>query len=480
MLDAVDTSNDEDVSKHIESLTQLLETKGGADVTVAATTNPTDSVDAESTSDADVPEAKDEMQSFDLMEQAVSEAIKETTASTPATPEAVPVPPVTPPVAEPAQQSQAPQAQAPAPTISKHSIDSTIRVDVHLLDNLMNQVGELVLARNQMQQFSSIYDDRDFVSTTHRLNLITSELQEGVMKTRMQPIGNVWSKFPRLVRDLSKICEKQVRIEMHGEDKGVLRSDAESFQSREVVSIVVLRAYEQEFGLIVDHISDTEEIVVKPLSNQLKSVQIYSGATIMGDGRVALILDVFGLAQEGKVLGVGREQAGSDINDDADADSAEAQTLLIIGLGDKARCALPMSQVDRLENIPATKIESSQQHEVTQYRGKILPLVRLSQSQATASPGRTTDADGDELMINVVVFTEQGQSFGLIVDRILDIVETKIELSTTTRDASSFGSAIIHGRVLDLLDLAALTKCFHIEQPAASTPLLSNQTCEAH
>jgi two-component system, chemotaxis family, sensor kinase CheA len=91
-------------------------------------------------------------------------------------------------------------------------------VDVALLDKLMNLVGELVLARNQVLQFSNAAKDSAIVAPSHRLNLITTELQEGVMKTRMQPVGNIWSKFPRTVRDVAMSCGKQVRIEMIGKE----------------------------------------------------------------------------------------------------------------------------------------------------------------------------------------------------------------------------------------------------------------------
>ena len=108
---------------------------------------------------------------------------------------------------------------SPAPANSDHSAaDSTIRVDVALLDKLMTRVGELVLARNQILQFNSTINDSALYSATQRLNLITTELREGVMKTRMQSIGTIWSKFPRLVRDLAAICEKDVRIEMEGKE----------------------------------------------------------------------------------------------------------------------------------------------------------------------------------------------------------------------------------------------------------------------
>jgi two-component system, chemotaxis family, sensor kinase CheA len=96
--------------------------------------------------------------------------------------------------------------------------DSSIRVDVQLLDKLMNLVGELVLARNQIMLFSSSNNDSSFIETSQHLNLVTSDLQEGVMKTRMQPIGGIWSKFPRIVRDLSIECGKKIRLETEGKE----------------------------------------------------------------------------------------------------------------------------------------------------------------------------------------------------------------------------------------------------------------------
>jgi two-component system, chemotaxis family, sensor kinase CheA len=96
--------------------------------------------------------------------------------------------------------------------------DSTIRLDVRLLDQLMNLVGELVLARNQILQFAGSTEDSGLVATSQKLNLITTELQEGVMKTRMQPIGNIWNQLPRTVRDLAVACGKQVRVEMQGKE----------------------------------------------------------------------------------------------------------------------------------------------------------------------------------------------------------------------------------------------------------------------
>src|SRR5258706_13441230 len=96
--------------------------------------------------------------------------------------------------------------------------DSTVRVNVGLLDKVMNLVGELVLARNQILQFATRMKDSSFLAASQRLNLITTELQAGVMKTRMQPIGNIWDQFPRTVRDVALTCGKEVNIEMEGRE----------------------------------------------------------------------------------------------------------------------------------------------------------------------------------------------------------------------------------------------------------------------
>ena len=108
--------------------------------------------------------------------------------------------------------------------------DSTIRVDVGLLDRLMNLVGELVLSRNQIMLFAASSEDSAFMATTQHFNFVTGELQEGVMKTRMQPIGNVWNRFPRMVRDLAAACGKQVRVEMEGAETELDRTIIEAIK----------------------------------------------------------------------------------------------------------------------------------------------------------------------------------------------------------------------------------------------------------
>src|SRR5262249_38162046 len=138
-------------------------------------------------------------------------------------PELDPMPPTlaAPPemsVARPVSVVRSPEPPAePAETRAPAVADTSIRVDVGLLAKLMNLVGELVLARNQIVQFGNSQEDPAFLGAAQRLNLLTTELQVGVMKTRMQPVGNVWGKIPRLVRDLAAACGKQVRIDMDGQ-----------------------------------------------------------------------------------------------------------------------------------------------------------------------------------------------------------------------------------------------------------------------
>lgn len=540
--------------------------------------------------------------------------------------------------------------------------DSTIRVDVALLDKLMTRVGELVLARNQILQFNSKLNDAALQNAVQRLNLITSELQEGVMKTRMQPIGNVWTKFPRLVRDLATMCEKQVRIEMEGKEteldktiieaikdplthlvrntvdhgiekpevrrqvgkpiegcltlkayheggqvnieivddggglniekikskaveKGLISADeAARMPDREVgnliflpgfstadkvssvsgrgvgmdvvktniekiggtvdlqsqqgkgttikikipltlaiipalivsadgdryaipqvnllelvrlenqiekpsiewiqgapvyrlrgqllplvalrhelelrnvgepmrsdcLNIVVLRADDRQFGLVVDKINDSEEIVVKPLSKQLKNVPIYAGTTIMGDGRVALILDVMGLAHSAHVISGPKDRGTTETAEHNSAARSRLQTLLVMQVGTDRKFALPLSQVTRLEKIPTDIIEIAGDQEVVQYRGEILPLIRLANCMGVVS------VQSELNLLDVVVYTKGNRSVGLVVDQITDIVETDVVSQRASNRPGLTCSAVVQGHITDVLDLPTI------------------------
>jgi len=539
--------------------------------------------------------------------------------------------------------------------------ESAIRVDVGLLDKLMNLVGELVLARNQVLQFTTQKEDGELNATSQRLNLITTELQENVMKTRMQPIGVVWNKLPRLVRDTAHACGKRVRLEMDGSgteldktiieaikdplthlvrnccdhgietpeerakagkpthgtvtlkayheggqvnieiaddgagvdvaqvkqkalEKGLIRpeqaermSDHEVFQlifqagfstaravtkvsgrgvgldvvrsnveriggtvdvssvlgqgttiklkipltlaiipglvvtsggerflipqaslleliridgdsagkiervhgtpvyrrrgrllpiaflnqvlglravsNEDVVNIVVLQAEDHQFGLVVDGIKDTQEIVVKPLGKQLKGLSVYAGATIMGDGRVALILDVLGIGQRSGVLTRREEQSRSE-SQAAPAAGSDLQRLLLFQAGSFARVAVPLALVARLEEFPQSVLEHAGGHHVVQYRGGILRVVSLSSVLEPDSPNTAATRDP----VQVIVFVDGARSLGIMVDQILDIVEDSVAIRQPSKRLGLLGSAVVGKQVTDFLDVRAVIR----------------------
>jgi two-component system chemotaxis sensor kinase CheA len=553
----------------------------------------------------------------------------------------------------------------------------TIRVGVNLLDKLMTLVGELVLARNQLLQISNTVEDTSLHAVSQRMNLIATELQEEVMKTRMQPIGNVWSQFPRTVRDVALGCGKEVGIEMEGKEteldktiieaikdplthlvrnsvdhgiehpedrvkmgkdragrlilrafheggqvnieisddgaglnaerirkkaleRGVITSEQaarmterETFNliflpgfstaekvtnvsgrgvgmdvvktnveriggnvdvqstpgrgttvrvkipltlaiipalvvtcggdryaipqvsllelvrleadeavtgielvhgvpvyrlrgqllplvylSRELklaqneeanaasagdgaVNIVVLRADERQFGLVVDQINDTEEIVVKPLRKQLKTVKTFAGSSIMGDGKVALILDVLGLAQRASVVTETRDRAMAGKAAEAAAATQLKQTfLLFAGPGD-SRMAIPLSTLARLEEFPVAQVEMSGTQWVTQYRGQILSLIRLSvvlQERRQRLRALQALPAIDSGPIQVLVMNHEGRSFGLVVERILDIIEDKADVKSAATRPGVLYSVLIGDRVTELLDIPAILR----------------------
>jgi two-component system chemotaxis sensor kinase CheA len=229
---------------------------------------------------------------------------------------------------------------------------------------------------------------------------------------------------------------------------GQLELDEAGAKSTDTINIVVLQAGDRRFGLVVDGILDTEEIVVKPLSKQLKGISLFAGATIMGDGRVALILDVLGLAQQSGVVSERHDQGMGD-HASQGGGGENLETLLLLGMGPHGRMGIRLSQVARLEEIPASSVEVADGREVVQYREQILPLLRLADHL-----GGGGDPPGENL--RVVVYSEAGKSVGLVVDRILDIVETSFTLKRGSGRTGVLGSAVIQKRVTDLLDIHGL------------------------
>ncbi len=531
--------------------------------------------------------------------------------------------------------------------------DLSIRVNVDVLDSLMNLVGELVLTRNQLLQLVRGDQESRYTTPIVHLNRVTTDLQEGVMKTRMQPIGNAWNKLPRLVRDLSNVTGKQIELEMSGaeteldrtvldaikdplthmvrnsadhgvedpatrrangkpelgtiqlsachegghvviciaddggginiekvrnkalrqglldeatlsrmsdhetlqlifrpgfstaeqvssvsgrgvgmdvvrtqieriggtvdlssspgagttikikipltlaiisalvvesggesfaipqlgvvelvrlaeEDRGriewihdrpvfrlrdrllplvqlseILELENRSLRDCEEVNIVVVQVGEEQFGLVVNEVFDTEEIVVKPVGRLLKELGVYQGTTILGDGRVIMILDVTGIASRFGGLSNGVEEADSaDATDVRSGHESTTTSLLLFDPGDGSQMAVPLSLVARLEEVPSEAIERAGNQLVVQYRGDLLPLLAIS---------GTGQAEGAEIQ-PVIVFTEGRNSMGLLVREIKDVLEESLVIRMQRGRPGIAGTAIVDGAATEVID----------------------------
>jgi two-component system, chemotaxis family, sensor kinase CheA len=536
----------------------------------------------------------------------------------------------------------------PEGRIASHSI----RVNVGTLEHLMTMVSELVLTRNQLLDIGRRHADSEFKAPLQRLSNVTAELQEGVMKTRMQPIGTAWQKLPRIIRDLSAELGKPIELEMQGEEteldrqvldlikdplihmvrnsadhglempaqrraagkpeKGTIRlaawhegghivvevsDDGRGLDtmrikslaiSRNLVSaieadamtdsqiqqfifvpgfstaskvtsvsgrgvgmdvvranlnqiggavdvksvlgqgtnftlkipltlaivsallvqcagdrfaipqfavtelvrvragsehriehikgatvlrlrnkllplfrlasllklneaaengaigdfVVVTQVGSQSFGIVVDAVFHTEEIVVKPMSEKLRHIPLFCGNTILGDGAVILIVDPNGVARQ--LMGTASTRVAAESAPLAEAADDAAESMLLFRAGSPQLKAVPLSLVTRLEEVSPNLIETTNGRAVMQYRGQLMPLVPVNGDVKFKSAG------GQPLL----VFSNEGRSMALVVDEIVDIVQERFEIELGSVTAGVLGSAVIKGQATDVIDIA--------------------------
>ena len=532
--------------------------------------------------------------------------------------------------------------------------NQSIRVHVDTLEHLMTMVSELVLTRNQLIELVRRHEDSEFKSPLQRLSTVTAELQEGVLKTRMQPIGNAWQKLPRIVRDLSAELGKPIELEMYGADteldrqvldlikdplthmvrnaadhglempaerlaagkpeRGTIRlsarhegghilievaddgrglaterirakavasglaSEAEidklpdaqvlkfifapGFSTAEKITsvsgrgvgmdvvranidqiggtidvksvggrgtsfiikipltlaivsallveaagerfaipqlavvelvrarshsehriehikdaavlrlrnkllplvhlktllkldragdgetengfIVVTQVGSQTFGVIVDGVFHTEEIVVKPMSSKLRHIPMFSGNTILGDGSVILIIDPNGVVQTIGMAATTRQAAEEGRDVEQQAAAAATESMLIFRAGSPHPKAVPLSLVTRLEEIDAKKIEISNGRPLVQYRGQLMPLIPVNDEVRIKESGAQP----------LLVFSDERRTMGLVVDEIVDIVEDRLDIEVASERPGFIGSAVIKGQATEIIDVA--------------------------
>ncbi|WP_342107750.1 hybrid sensor histidine kinase/response regulator [Methylobacterium sp. SI9] len=555
--------------------------------------------------------------------------------------------------AEPARAEKAEGGGAEGETTAAAKNNQTIRVSVDTLEHLMTMVSELVLTRNQLLEIARRHEDSSYKVPLQRLSHVTAELQDGVMKTRMQPIGNAWQKLPRVVRDLSAELGKQIDLVMVGAEteldrqvlevikdplthmvrnsadhglestaervaagkpaRGTIRlaayheggtitieiaddgkglnlaairqkavqrglasqadvdrmTDAQvakfifdagfstaaavtSVSGRGVgmdvvktnietigglidiattagrgttftikipltlaiVAALIVRAGEhrfalpqvavlelvrvdagaqrveringapvlrlrerllpivsltgllgqtpagsdteqagfvvvaqvgrERFGILVDEVFHTEEIVVKPMSVKLRHIPMFAGNTILGDGAVVLIVDPNGVARQ-VAQGVQGSGGHADADDDAANEVADSKTTLLVFKGGQGSFkAVPLSLVTRLEEIECAKVEWLGGRALIQYRGRLMPLV-------PADPGIAIKSEGTQAL---VVFSDGERAMGLVVDEIVDIVEERLDIEIAADRSDLIGSAVLRGRATDIINIA--------------------------
>lgn len=556
-----------------------------------------------------------------------------------------------------------PNTAAKAELVSTPNVESetsTIRVPVSLLDKLMTLMGEMVLVRNQVIQYSNRTDDLEFLNLSQRLNVVTGEIQGEMMKTRMQPIGNVLTKFSRLVRELSKSLGKKIELELIGSEteldktlleavkdplthivrnscdhgieslderrssgkpetgminiksyheggqviieisddgkglnraqllkkaieKGIIKPenaatlsdretvnlifapgfstaakvtnvsgrgvgmdvvktniekiggsvDLQSVQGQgttirlkipltlaivpamvvrcdtnyfaipqlklvelvrvdsssdenkieyiqgspvyrlrghilplvhirkvlglgesdtdqqEISNIVVLKSDHNLFGLIVDDIQDTADIVVKPLARFLKPISVYSGATVLGDGSIALILDIAGIVKELMAPNEFQDQSSKKSQTDSNLMTlSDRQDFLLVKIGVKEKHALLLSYVHRLEEFKRNSIEQSGKKRLVRYRDSVLPLIALEEVL-----GISANQNEEKEVISVVVIEKGGMMYGIEVQEILDVLTTDKPLDTTlTSEKGIIGNLVTEQEVIVVVD----------------------------
>ena len=206
------------------------------------------------------------------------------------------------------------------------------------------------------------------------------------------------------------------------------------------VTVVVVAVGSNIVGIIVDRVFDTEEIVVKPVAQILSHITMFSGNTILGDGAVVMILDPNGIARAAGMGAAGESKAQSAAVESVH--SADSAALLLFRAGPGAPKAVPLGLVARIEDIPREKIEISGGMLVTQYRGKLMPLIPLD-----------TDGALDERSHQaVLVFTDRERSMGLMVDEIVDAVQERLHIELGGTRPGLLGTAVIAGHATDVID----------------------------
>jgi len=204
--------------------------------------------------------------------------------------------------------------------------------------------------------------------------------------------------------------------------------------------VIVMRVNNRAFGVLVDAVTDVQEIVVKPLGSSLSELEVFSGHTILGDGSVVLILDPTGIAGRMGFERANDYTGGRVVENFTPTD--ETTRFVLFRAGPGALKALPLSLIVRIESIPAADIRTSDGLMVVQHQSHLMPLVPLY--SATEAPLQTTNP--------VLVLGVGGESMGLLIEQIIDVVEARLTIEIASTSPGVIGTAEIRGEIAEVLD----------------------------
>jgi two-component system chemotaxis sensor kinase CheA len=224
----------------------------------------------------------------------------------------------------------------------------------------------------------------------------------------------------------------------------LLKLDGEGTNTPENGFIVVTQVGNQLFGIVVDGVFHTEEIVVKPMSTRLRHIPMFCGNTILGDGAVIMIIDPNGVAQKIGSSAHAQRAAAEMSPSPAPAEEVKTEPMLVFRAGSPQPKAVPLSLVTRLEEIDARTIETSNGRALVQYRGQLMPLIPVNADVRVRHEGAQP----------LLVFADEGRSMALVVDEIVDIVDEKLEIELASERPGVLGTAVIKGHATEIIDIA--------------------------
>ncbi len=283
--------------------------------------------------------------------------------------------------------------------------------------------------------------------------------------TRIQRMKN--AEVLRLRGTLLPLVRLKDVLQLDGSGAACPHPDATPDRLATAQNIVVAEAGHMRFGIVVDGMHDSEEIVVKPLGRHMRKCAFLAGATILGDGQAALILDPAGIAVASR-LRAAVEDARDAAGGNETPASGDMQNLLLFRNDPAEQFAIPMHSVARLERIRSLQIDSVGGSKVLQYRGGSLPLLALEET-ISARPMPESD------WVNVVVYALGGREIGLLIREVVDVHATAaMPDGTLFRQPGVIGSMVIEGKTTRLLDLYELTSVAHSGWVARSdAPVIS-------